>query len=123
MGISIDTKRAWRVRTLGDLTVIVNPAAELKKWSDIQRAVRKHNGYDGVKAHDRQDDTLFRRNQRPTYIALTSTWNWAPEEVCKKGKELEEMQQRLQECGQFLRQADGPPTSGGFAMPEPGAVQ
>ncbi|WP_337182537.1 hypothetical protein [Shinella sp.] len=75
---------------LGDLTVIVNPAAELKKWSDIQRAVRRRNGHDGAKALNRQVDTLFRRDQRPTYIALTAARDWSNREICKdeKGQEI-----------------------------------
>lgn len=69
---------------LGDLTVIVNPAAELKKWSDIQRAVRKRNGYeDDPESNQWQVDRLFPRYQRPTYIALTAAQEWSDEEVCK----------------------------------------
>lgn len=74
---------------LGNLTVIVNPAAELKKWSDIQRAVRTRNGYD-PNTNQLQDDHLFRRDQRPTYISLTSTWNWSAGEVCQTVKDREE---------------------------------
>lgn len=69
---------------LGDLTVIVNPAAEVKKWSDIQRAVRKRNGYrDDPKSDQIQVDRLFQRDQRATYIALTSTKNWSDEDRCQ----------------------------------------
>lgn len=68
---------------LGDLTVIVNPAAELKKWSDIQRAVRKRNGYrDDLGTSQLQKDRLFRRDQRPTYIALTAARDWSDKEKC-----------------------------------------
>lgn len=69
---------------LGNLTVIVNPAAELKKWSDIQRAVRERNGYkDDPTTTQRQVDRLFRRDQRPIYIALTATKNWSDGDRCQ----------------------------------------
>lgn len=72
------------VPPLGDLTVIVNPAAELKKWSDIQRAVRKRNGYEEApETSQLQTDRLFRRDQRPTYIAFTATQNWSDKEICE----------------------------------------
>lgn len=109
---------------LGDLTIIVNPAAELKKWSDIQRAVRKRNGYDGAKARQRQQDTLFRRDQRPTYIALTSARNWSDAEHCQIGKNRKTCDNNydwatgsLFPIGQFYKKDFEQKTAIGHALP------
>jgi hypothetical protein len=109
---------------LGDLTIIVNPAAELKKWSDIQRAVRKRNGYDGVRALDRQVDTLFRRDQRPIYIALTATRDWSDNEICGREKGQKICDKNYDTAtgfaftlGQFYKKGPEQKTAIGHALP------
>ncbi|MEM5522500.1 hypothetical protein [Sulfitobacter sp. AS59] len=75
---------------LGDLTVLVNPAAEAWKWTAIQREMRLRAGIpDSVFAVNpanapqqhrdaiRRWENMFAKDQRPTYIALTATGNWA----------------------------------------------
>ncbi|MDR6873029.1 hypothetical protein J2Y55_004053 [Bosea sp. BE125] len=67
---------------LGDLVVLLNPAAEAKKWTDVQRAVwrklpiaenerRVHNEYE-------RSNRFFRSDQRPVVVSVTSALDWPP---------------------------------------------
>ena len=56
--------------TLGDLVVLINPAAEAHKWTDVQRDVRRREaeraGADASRA------TFFAATQRPIVVSVTS---------------------------------------------------
>ena len=79
---------------LGDLVVLLNPAARSEDWTAIQRAERKRAGLGDSKALTcyREDGTsdpecaardrlirwhrLYPLRQRPVYVSLTSAANW-----------------------------------------------
>lgn len=78
---------------LGDLVVLLNPAAKAAKWTSIQRLERKRAGLGGVNfltsndggeaGWDRSKSDLLRTwrglypfSQRPVYVSMTSTSNW-----------------------------------------------
>ena len=57
---------------LGDLVVIVNPAAAAYKWINIQRA---------VDARQTDGNRIFPDRQKPVYMAFTATANWGSDET------------------------------------------
>ncbi len=76
---------------VGDMTVLVNPAAEAWKWTMLQREMRRRAGIPdnihairpvaGKHSQDVQDAlarwaTLFPPEQVPNYLSFTSTRNW-----------------------------------------------
>ncbi|TDR94538.1 hypothetical protein [Enterovirga rhinocerotis] len=65
---------------LGDLVVLINPASEATKWTDIQRAVWRRISFS---PSERRLDYeaghhFFRDDQRPTVIAATAARDWPP---------------------------------------------
>lgn len=67
---------------LGDLVVLINPASEATKWTDVQRAVwrriamslsERRPGPDYGAGHD-----FFHAEQRPIVISATAARNWPP---------------------------------------------
>jgi hypothetical protein len=58
---------------LGDLTLLINPAAQANKWTDIQREVDKRNFEGG--------GSLFSNAQPPVYVALSATGDWGESEL------------------------------------------
>ncbi len=72
IGEQLDNHRNGEIMPppLGDLTVIINPAGEARKFNDIQRKIRTQG-------------LTFPTTQPPGYLSLTSTTDWAPEELCK----------------------------------------
>lgn len=75
---------------LGDLTVLINPASEAHNWIDIQKAMReKVAGFGGdIAAIDQTSawEKEYPQRQRPIYVSLTATDNWAVSET--KGKKV-----------------------------------
>ena len=86
---------------VGDLVVLLNPAAEASKWTAIQRAERgladlsdrdpldalRNGVYDRkLAAKNRQWRGLYPDTQRPIYISITSAGNWAQQE--KQGRSI-----------------------------------
>lgn len=72
---------------LGNLVLVINPAAEATKWTNLQEQFRKKAeisltsgvGSPQHPANGKWSD-MFPRKQRPTYIAMTSPCEWSPEE-------------------------------------------
>ena len=67
---------------LGDLVVLINPAAEAEKWMDIQRAVwrrvpmsiaERRTPEEYEKSH-----LFFRREQAPILVSATAARDWPP---------------------------------------------
>lgn len=69
---------------LGDLVVIVNPAAEAEKWIAIQKAFReKYDGEDRTSSS--RMEGAFPIDQEPALISLTSSCDWNVLEVPAEG--------------------------------------
>lgn len=78
---------------LGDLVVLINPAAEARKWTSIQQQMREKVGLARAdnqltaQTDDGLDEPLWERlqpwrtmfplDQRPVYLSITATDNWA----------------------------------------------
>ena len=67
---------------LGDLVVLINPASEATKWTDVQRALWRRIA---VSASERrppgdyaQGHAFFRPDQRPVVLATTAARDWPP---------------------------------------------
>lgn len=65
---------------LGDIVVLINPAAEAAKWTDIQRAVWERIAFFEA---DGPGDVLaghhfFPSHQNPVVISVTSAYTWPP---------------------------------------------
>ena len=61
---------------LGDLVVLINPAAEASKWTDVQRAVWERIAFfegDLTAGH-----RFFPAHQSPVVISVTSAYSWPP---------------------------------------------
>lgn len=79
---------------IGDLVVLINPAAEARKWTMIQRAMRERaeisdNNYLVSFPNEapatqvkriRDWQRMFPTDQRPVYVSITSATNWNPGE-------------------------------------------
>jgi hypothetical protein len=67
---------------LGDLVVLINPAAEASKWTSIQRTVWYKlaliNGERRSPEDYEESQKYFRDNQRPIIVAATAARNWPP---------------------------------------------
>lgn len=67
---------------LGNLVVLINPAAEASKWTQMQRAVWRHtemsNADKGHAADVSQGHLFFRDDQRPAIISVTAARDWPP---------------------------------------------
>jgi pimeloyl-ACP methyl ester carboxylesterase len=65
---------------LGNLVVLINPAAEAWKWTSIQHEMRLHVQFpdDTTKAdaQAKMDAGFFSPNQPPFYISITSAFAW-----------------------------------------------
>jgi hypothetical protein len=57
---------------LGDLVVLVNPAAEAKKWIDVQNAVHAKDEEYGLVKNNNRNGVLFSKKQKPVLVSLTS---------------------------------------------------
>jgi hypothetical protein len=69
---------------LGDLVALVNPASEARNWTRIQEGLAKKVGRSVVVGRETPNDqfeSIFPITQRPTYLAFTSTCDWAAEEI------------------------------------------
>jgi len=73
---------------LGDLTVLINPASEARNWIDIQKAMRaKLTGSDEKpNVFEKAWQQEYPLNQRPIYVSLTATNDWAANET--KGEKV-----------------------------------
>lgn len=56
---------------LGDLVVMINPAASAWKWTDIQREVDRRQA---------EGERIFPITQKPIYMAFTATADWGDKE-------------------------------------------
>lgn len=65
---------------LGNLVVLINPAAEARKWTSIQRAIWQHAIYRPGDAKSDEDygHDFFPDYQRPVIVAVTSAFAWPP---------------------------------------------
>ncbi|MCP3395597.1 hypothetical protein [Bradyrhizobium sp. CCGB20] len=65
---------------LGNLVVLINPAAEARKWTSIQRAIWQHIAFREGEAKVDEDygHEFFPDYQRPVVIAITSAFAWPP---------------------------------------------
>jgi hypothetical protein len=67
---------------LGDLVVLINPAAEASKWLDIQRAVWQRvvmNAAErGTESDYESSHKFFPQNQTPIIISVTAARDWPP---------------------------------------------
>jgi hypothetical protein len=65
---------------LGNLVVLINPAAEARKWTSIQRAVWQHMAFREGEARSEEDygHEFFPDYQRPVVVAITSAFAWPP---------------------------------------------
>ena len=64
---------------LGDLVVLINPAAEARKWTDIQRAVwTRVSPSGGGPPSAAAADALFPAAQRPVVVSVTSALAFPP---------------------------------------------
>ncbi len=74
---------------LGDLVVLINPAAEARKWTSIQRMLRL-KGKVGESYSDAAPPkdwyAMFPVHQRPHFISVTSACNWAANETQDRKK-------------------------------------
>jgi hypothetical protein len=70
---------------LGNLIVLLNPAAEAMKWTGIQRAVwRRVATSDADEARTRdviEGHGFFRDDQRPVLVAATAARDWPPDGI------------------------------------------
>lgn len=76
---------------LGDLTVLLNPAAEASKWTNIQHKILARADPDSElndeptpqKALRKKSswNNLFSKKQKPVYISLTANCNWSQKEA------------------------------------------
>lgn len=87
---------------LGDLVVLINPAAEAEKWTSLQQAMRskvklsRNDNFLSSTVDGETDENLKRRlkpwremfpmTQRPVYISITATANWHNFE--RQGREI-----------------------------------
>lgn len=67
---------------LGNLVVLLNPASEAAKWTEVQRAVWRRTAMSGGDMA-RFDDLVagrafFRADQRPVVVAATAARDWPP---------------------------------------------
>ena len=69
---------------LGDLAVIVNPAAEASKWTALQRAFRTRYGGEDRLASSRME-AAFPVDQAPLLVSITSSCDWNLLEVPAEG--------------------------------------
>jgi hypothetical protein len=65
---------------LGDLVVLLNPAAEAEKWTSIQRAFSNRVN-EAVVSKDVQ--TAYRLDQPPIYLSLTAAHSWPANDIHK----------------------------------------
>ena len=81
-GVMRHAPAQYMLPPLGDLVVLINPASEATKWTDVQRAVwtriatsraERRPVEDYVASHD-----FFRRDQRPLVVAVTAARDWPP---------------------------------------------
>jgi hypothetical protein len=63
---------------LGDLVVLLNPAAEAEKWTSIQRTFSNRVNA-AVASKDVQ--TAYRMDQRPIYLSLTASHSWPANDI------------------------------------------
>lgn len=72
----------YMLPVVGDLVVLINPAAEASKWISVQRAVwqripmsrgERANGADYAAGH-----AFFRSEQRPIVLSATAALDWPP---------------------------------------------
>ena len=72
----------YMLPVLGDLVVLINPAAEASKWTSIQRALWYKlaliNGERRSSADYIKSQKYFRDDQRPIIVSATAARNWPP---------------------------------------------
>ncbi|MBE7190737.1 MAG: hypothetical protein INR67_20815, partial [Jatrophihabitans endophyticus] len=61
---------------LGNLVVLVNPAAEARKWTDVQREIRAREAVDAGQAD--RTASFFPVAQRPSVVSVTSALAFPP---------------------------------------------
>jgi hypothetical protein len=68
------------VSPLGNLVVLLNPAAEAWKWTSLQHEMRLHVHFpeDSVSAaaQDKADVNYYPPDQPPVYVSITSAFSW-----------------------------------------------
>ena len=80
--VQLHTPGTYMQPVLGNLVVLINPAAEASKWMDIQRAVWQRMAMSI--AERRTDDEyeashrFFRQDQAPIIVAVTAARDWPP---------------------------------------------
>lgn len=82
---------------LGNLVVLINPASEAAKWTEIQRAVWRRIAMSNLDMARLQDfeagHAFFRDEQRPVVISATAARDWPPGGV------------RVTDCAELMRLA------------------
>lgn len=63
---------------LGDLVVLINPAAEASKWTDVQRAVWEKVAFFEGEGDLMAGHRFFPAHQSPVVISVTSAYSWPP---------------------------------------------
>lgn len=80
--IAQHTPGAYVQPVLGDLVVLINPAAEAAKWMDVQRAVwqRMAMGYAERRTDDEYEAShqFFKKEQAPIVVSVTAARDWPP---------------------------------------------
>ncbi|MFD0935249.1 hypothetical protein ACFQ12_08630 [Methylobacterium trifolii] len=92
--VSSHAPGTYMLPSVGDLVVLINPAAEASKWVDVQRALwrripmsfaERASGADYSSGH-----RFFRPEQRPVLVSVTAALDWPPggrtETDCKPPK-------------------------------------
>ncbi len=110
---------------IGDLVVLLNPAAEARKWTGLQRAERAKAGfapeerhlasYDpGTEVYNPQVGRKMRRwrgmyplDQRPIYMAITSVPNWGFAEGRERPTDHDEATRSVFALAQRLARIEG----------------